>query len=145
MYMLIFLMLQAQHPSVNYYVYLGEGGELQIKVSIWGEVKLPGLYSIPDGTDLATLLSLAGGPSEGANLSCVKVIRSFPTPSATVVDMGDFFNTGNRDKLPIMKPGDMVRINKTFYTQFKDSIHNLAELTFLLGIYVQLYNIWKTN
>ncbi|MBI4723252.1 MAG: SLBB domain-containing protein [Candidatus Stahlbacteria bacterium] len=116
-----------------------------MKVSIWGEVKLPGLYSIPDGTDLATLLSLAGGPSEGANLSRVKVIRSFPTPSAIVVDMGDFFNTGNREKLPIMKPGDMVRINKTFYTKFKDSLHNLAELTLLLGISVQLYNIWKTN
>jgi hypothetical protein len=37
-------------------------GDLPIHVSVWGSVRQPGRYEIPDGTTLAQLLSLAGGP-----------------------------------------------------------------------------------
>lgn len=137
---LISLILQTQLPRVNYYIYLGEAGELQIKVSVWGEIMASGLYSIPDGTDLATFLSLAGGTSESANLSQIKVIHSFPTPSVTIVDMRDFFKTGNRESIPVMKPGDMVRIKKTFYANVRETVHHLAEVTLLVGVCLQLYN-----
>jgi hypothetical protein len=142
---IMFLFLQTQASRGNYYVYLGEAGELQIKVSIWGEIKSPGLYSIPDGTDLATLLSLAGGPSPDANLSCVKVIHCFPTPSVTTVNLKKFFKTGDRKDIPIMKPGDMVRISKTFYAKIKENIRHLTELTLILGVYLQLYTLWKVK
>lgn len=140
----VFLILQVQPGGgASYYVYLGETGELQVKVSIWGEVKSPGLYSIPDRTDLATLLSLAGGPSDGANLSQVKIIHSFPTPSVTIVNMREFFSSGDRKSIPIMKPGDMVRIKKTSFTRVKESIRYLTEVTFILVMYIQLYNMIK--
>jgi hypothetical protein len=37
-------------------------GDLPIYVSVWGAVRLPGRYEIPEGTNLGQLLSLAGGP-----------------------------------------------------------------------------------
>ncbi|MCK4306866.1 SLBB domain-containing protein [candidate division WOR-3 bacterium] len=143
---LIFFLLQVQDiqsPGAKYYVYLGGVGELQIKVSIWGEIVSPGLYSIPDGTDLVTLLSLAGGPMKGANLSRVKVIHSFPTPSVVTVNLSDFFKTGNRENIPIMKPGDMVRINQTFFSRVKGFTHNITETTLVVLVYLQLYNMLK--
>ena len=143
---LIFFLLQVQDiqsPGAKYYVYLGGVGELQIKVSIWGEIASPGLYSIPDGTDLVTLLSLAGGPSKGANLSRVEVIHSFPTPKKITVDLSKFFKTGNREGIPIMKPGDMVRINQTFFSKVRGFTHNITEATLVVLVYLQLYNLLK--
>lgn len=130
-------------PGAKYYVYLGEAGELQIKVSIWGEVESPGLYSIPEGTDLATLLSLVGGPKETANLSNVDVIHSFPVPSVTSVDLRPFFKSGNRAGIPILKPGDMVRVKPSFYTRVKSFTQHITEFTLVILVYLQLYNLLK--
>ncbi len=143
---LIFFLLQVQDiqsPGAKYYVYLGGVGELQIKVSIWGEIASSGLYSIPDGTDLVTLLSLAGGLLKGANLSRVELIHSFPIPCKVNVNLSKFFKTGNREGIPIMKPGDMVRINQTFFSKAKGFTHNITEATLVVLVYLQLYNMLK--
>jgi len=130
-------------PSAKYYVYLGGTGELEIKVSIWGEITSPGLYSIPDDIDIATLLSLAGGPSKDADLSKIKIVRSFPTPSVITVNLKSFFKTGKREGLPLLKPGDMVRVNRSSWGSFKEFTHWLTETAILLGVYLQLYNLSK--
>ena len=56
--------------------YLGEQDELLIKVNIWGFVQNPGQYMVPNGTDLISLISFAGGPREQAKLNKVKLIRN---------------------------------------------------------------------
>lgn len=56
--------------------YLGEQDELLIKVNIWGFVQKPGQYMVPNGTDLISLISFAGGPKEQAKLKNIKVIRN---------------------------------------------------------------------
>ncbi len=56
--------------------YLGEKDELLIKVNIWGFVQKPGQYMVPNGTDLISLISFAGGPREEARLNNVKLIRN---------------------------------------------------------------------
>ena len=45
------------------YFYFTERGAPTVRVELWGAVGAPGLYDIRAGTDLRTLLSLAGGPS----------------------------------------------------------------------------------
>ena len=40
-----------------------EPGDIISKVNVWGAVRNPGLYEVPEGTRLSTLLSLAGGPA----------------------------------------------------------------------------------
>ena len=142
---LFFLLMQQgdMFPSAKYYVYLKGTGELEIKVSIWGEVAATGLFSIPDDTDIATLLSLAGGPTKDANLSRVQIIRSFPTPCVINVNLKKFFRTGHRENLPTLNPGDMVQVNRTSWGSFKEFTHWLTETSLLVGIYLQLYNIYK--
>ena len=47
-----------------------------IRVSVLGEVRTPGLLSVEPGTNLIHLITLAGGPTERANLRAVRVIRA---------------------------------------------------------------------
>lgn len=47
-----------------------------IRVSVLGEVRSPGLLSVEPGTNLIHLITLAGGPTERANLRTVRVIRA---------------------------------------------------------------------
>lgn len=42
-----------------------EPGDYVIHVNVWGAVRSSGLYEIPEGTHLNTLLTLAGGPQLG--------------------------------------------------------------------------------
>jgi protein involved in polysaccharide export with SLBB domain len=46
-----------------------------IRVSVLGEVRTPGLFPVDPGVSLIQLLTIAGGPSERANLSRTQVIR----------------------------------------------------------------------
>ncbi len=47
-----------------------------IRVSVLGEVENPGLLSVEPGTNLIHLITLAGGPTERANMKSVRVIRA---------------------------------------------------------------------
>ena len=50
----------------------GKNG-LSMYVNIWGHVATPGRILVNEGIDLATLLSLSGGPSKGANMKKIRV------------------------------------------------------------------------
>jgi hypothetical protein len=55
-------------PSGGVAVYTyAEPGRPTIEVSIWGNVRTPGLYLVEPGTDLLDMLTLAGGPTLGAD------------------------------------------------------------------------------
>ncbi len=47
----------------------------QIRVSVLGEVRTPALYPVDPGTSLMEVITMAGGPSERANLRRARVIR----------------------------------------------------------------------
>ena len=64
---------QDQIPRDKYL--MGPEQKLQIHVHIWGEVNKPGDYIVPDGTNVLELISEAGGPTQYADLSHVKVTR----------------------------------------------------------------------
>ena len=55
---------RSRYSPASYYRF-AEPGELTIVASVWGNVRNPGLYEVPQGTRLGTLLSLAGGPTVG--------------------------------------------------------------------------------
>ena len=56
-----------------------ESGNIKMVVNVWGHVNNPGLHEVYDGIDLATLLSMVGGPKSGANLNKVKIFRDSQT------------------------------------------------------------------
>ncbi len=55
--------------------HLGDKDQILMNVNVWGYVAKPGQYVVPRNTDLITLISFAGGPREGADLSQVSIVR----------------------------------------------------------------------
>lgn len=96
----------------------GEKDKINIEVSIWGYVKFPGKYIIPQGSTFVDLISYAGGPMTEANLEDIRLFRSKNDTLKVTKDeliklnYNDLFwneeviNTTNRNIT--LKPGDML-------------------------------------
>ena len=54
-------------------------------VNIWGNVKEPGLHYLPPGSNLHQSVSAAGGPSDTADLSSVRILRGGKTSYADLL------------------------------------------------------------
>lgn len=116
--------------------------KLKIYTYIWGQVLRPGLYIVPDDTDLLTLLSLAGGPSENAKLTKVRIIR--PTANSTkviLVNLKAYMETGNEALIPILQPGDTVVVSGTIFYAFTRVTDFLSKIAIALSIYVTIHSI----
>ncbi len=134
----------AYNPA-SIYLYSGTltGTEqLKIKTYIWGQVKKPGLYIVPDNTDLLTLISSAGGPTENAKLSKVKIVRSTEDGEKVIwINLKKYLETGDENLIPIMKPGDTVIISGSTYYAFTKAVDWLSQIAIMLSVYVAISNI----
>lgn len=105
--------------SASIYQYSGTlaGSEqLKIRTYIWGQVIKPGLYIVPDDTDLLTLISSAGGPTKDAKLSKVRIIRQSSQGEQVIwVNLQEYMETGKYELIPTLQPGDTIIISGTFY------------------------------
>lgn len=118
--------------------YLGTEDELLIPVNIWGFVQKPGQYMVPNNTDLIALLSFAGGPTEHANISNVRLIRSDSKFGDHVfkIDVKAFVETGDRGRLiPVLKPGDTIIVKGTTFHWINRFFSFISSLTFIVQIY----------
>lgn len=103
----------------EYYISLGPEGsieeELLIKVNIWGHVSKPGQYMVPSTTDLVSLISFAGGPTENAKLRDIRIVRSnSETQEVIHVDLKKYIDTADQGLIPILMPGDTVIVPGSF-------------------------------
>ena len=105
--------------------------ELLVPVSVWGEVTRPGYYNVPDGSDVARLLSYAGGPTEFANLSRVKLTR--PDGGASAVDIKQYIDTGDVVAVPVLKPGDTVYVYRNEKYAWREFVKVMSELAVVAG------------
>lgn len=112
-----------------YYISPGFESRLQINVHIWGEVHKPGLYVVPEDTDLITLLSYAGGPTENAELGEVKLVRTLKG-SETVhkVDVTHYINEAAVAATIRLEPGDTVVINGSTWHGFGRMLGYLTQV-----------------
>ena len=51
-------------------------GNIKMNVNVWGHVGQPGNHLVFEGIDIVTLLSIVGGPMDGAKLDRIKLIRN---------------------------------------------------------------------
>jgi SLBB domain len=127
------------------YLYSGSltGSEqLKIKTYIWGQVKNPGLYIVPDNTDILTLISSAGGPTENAKLSKIRIVR--PTAEGEKikwVQLKEYMETGNQDLIPILQPGDTIIVSGTIYYAFQKMARFLSNVAIVLSVYTAIANL----
>ena len=78
-----------RNTGMDYYLAPGADNQLLIKVNVWGEVLKPGIVEVPDNTNLLSLISMAGGPTENAKLSKVKIVRNFSESKIFTVNVKD--------------------------------------------------------
>lgn len=125
----------------QYRLVMGADNEIFMQVNVWGEVKQPGTLQVPDNTDLISLLSFAGGPTENAKLSQVKLIRSFsPKKEVKIINVEKYLKKGNHEAVPIIKPGDTIIVPKTGFhslTRFISFVYNLAVIASAVHIFTQ--------
>ncbi len=116
--------------------------QLKIRTYIWGQVRNPGLYIVPDDTDLLTLISSAGGPTENAKLSKIRIIRSTMEGEKVIsVDLKEYLETGQAELIPILKPGDTVIVSGSTYYAFTKAVNWLSQIAVILSVYVAISNI----
>lgn len=104
---------QTRNRAARYF--LGSDDELLIPVNVWGFVQRPGQYMVPNNTDLISLISFAGGPSEGAKMRKIKIVRNDPRTGNRIysVNIKKFLNTADSKLIPALKPGDTVIVKGT--------------------------------
>jgi hypothetical protein len=117
--------------------YLGTEDELLVPVNIWGFVQKPGQYLVPNNTDLVSLLSFAGGPSENAKISRIRLIRSDSKLGSHVynIDLQKYLESGDDRINPTLKPGDTIIVKGTTFHW----INKFFEFVSRLAIFAQIY------
>ncbi len=127
------------------YVYSGPSGtidQLKIYTYIWGQVRSPGLYLVPDNTDLLTLISLAGGPTENAKMTRIRIVRATSTGEEIMwIDLKEYLETANPELIPIMKPGDTVVVAGSTFHAFSRVASMLSNVVIILSVYNTIINI----
>ncbi len=122
--------------------YLGDKDQILMNVNVWGFVRKPGQYVVPRHTDLISLISFAGGPIEGANLTKVRIIRGGEgaVQNAAIesnngrngkngsahrvpileVNVKQFTEGGQLSKIPILQAGDTVILPQSGGHKFRN-------------------------
>lgn len=121
----------------QYYLERGTESKLMMKVNVWGAVKEPGSQYVPDGTDLISVLSAAGGPADGAKLSKVRLVRSFDGEKQNlVINLNRCLKRGETGNLPDIKPGDTVIVpkSKVSFGKFLGVIYNVAVIASVITL-----------
>ena len=131
-------------PSTGARYVSSEDGVLRMYVNIWGDVSNPGRILVDDGIDLATLLSLIGGPNKGANMKNVRVYHEYPDKNGNVVniiDFTEFLKTGDRSNFITIQPNDTFIIQQTVLSYIINEIGTVNTLMNLINIYLNLSNL----
>ena len=122
----------------------GENGIIRMYVNVWGYVPSPGRILVDDGIDLATLLSLIGGPNKGANLKNIRVYHEYPDKNGNfvnVIDFTEFLETGDRSNFISIQPNDTFIIKQTAWSYMLQEIGTVNTLMSFLNIYFNISNI----
>jgi len=83
-------------------------------IQIIGEVRSPAMYVLEDVNDLVGVLLMAGGPSDQANLSKVRLVRA-DADGGTVArefNVESYLNRGVATQNPRCEPGDTIYVPK---------------------------------
>jgi len=87
---------------------------INIKISVWGFVKYPGRYTVPDYTTVVDLMSFVGGPTDDSNLDEIRIYRVDDDNNEQMIPI-DFNDLMWEDELdskyrivPSLEPSDIL-------------------------------------
>lgn len=127
----------------------GDKDNVNIDVNVWGFVKFPGKYLIPEGSTVQDLISYSGGPIVDAKLEEVILYRpkndSLGNFKDKLIDLSynDLFweevRQGKDRMNPVLKPGDILVIRgepRYFARDNVNFILSISAVLISLGILV---------
>jgi hypothetical protein len=130
------------NPAYFYSGSLNNTEQLNIPAYIWGQVKKPGLHIVPDNTDLLTLISLAGGPTEHAKLNKIRIVRPTAEGEKIIwVNVKQYLNTGDKTLIPQLKPGDTIVVAGTAFYAFYKMTDFLSKVVIVISVYSTIKNL----
>jgi hypothetical protein len=108
----------AQQPLPGYGVpqdsyFTDNLGNILMNVNVWGQVYKPGQVIVKENADLASVLSMVGGPQVKANLKKVRINRQQPDENGKttyLVDLKAYYKDGDRSSFVDLKPNDTIII-----------------------------------
>ncbi|NCQ17017.1 MAG: hypothetical protein COZ80_01710 [Ignavibacteria bacterium CG_4_8_14_3_um_filter_37_9] len=120
---------------------------VNIKVAVWGNVRFPGRYIVPEYTNAKDLLSFAGGPTENALLEDLRIYRTKDdsTQEFIALNYNDLLWSKNPQKVsvaPQIKAGDVLLApgEPRWYTREYLSI-SLSIVSTLISLSILILNI----
>ena len=125
-----------QISSQNYLT--DQKGNVLMNVNVWGTVKNPGRQLVYEGIDFATLLSIVGGPMQGANMKRVRLYREIPDEDQKltyIINLESFLNTGDRSEFIKIKPNDTILIPEKFSSYVLKQVGSINTILSLLNLY----------
>tara|TARA_R100000908_G_scaffold65426_1_gene56320 strand:- start:48800 stop:51217 length:2418 start_codon:yes stop_codon:yes gene_type:complete len=96
-------------PDKNTYMQVSLGNVRSIKVSLVGEVKWPGTYTLSSFASVFNALYAAGGPTDKGTYRSVKVLRNGDIHHE--VDLYDFLVSGDLSDNITLKDQDIIKID----------------------------------
>ena len=131
----------AQHQVSSKRYFTDEFGNILMNVNFWGHVNKPGRHVVYDGIDLATLLSMVGGPMSGANLKKVRLFRESTDENGKLVyeiNMENFLKTGDRGDFVKVLPNDTYIVPQTVTSYVMSQVGTLNTFLSVANIYLQI-------
>jgi len=95
--------------------------EVLIRIQVWGEVRSPGIYSVPTTTNLVEAISFSGGPTSRSDLNRVKLVKALRGKKTDFYNVNDYISGKKRDP-PILDSGDLVYIPQTLTSKIADFV-----------------------
>tara|TARA_Y100001935_G_scaffold233652_1_gene216258 strand:+ start:3498 stop:3992 length:495 start_codon:yes stop_codon:yes gene_type:complete len=116
-------------------------GTIMMKVNVWGHVNSPGGHMVYDGIDFASLLSIVGGPLNGADLKKVRLYREVPDQNGYLtykINLDDFIRSGDRREFIKINPNDTIIVPQKFTNVIMRQIGTVNTFLSLAMLYMQL-------
>ena len=132
---------QPQYNVSSERFFTDPSGTILMNINVWGHVNVPGRHMVFDGIDLATLLSVVGGPKGGANLKNVRLFRETKDDKGRLVytiNLEKFLKTGDRSEFVKVMPNDTYIIPQTTSSYIIEQVAALNTILSILNIYLQI-------
>jgi hypothetical protein len=128
------------------YYYVARPNEVTMQVNVWGFVQHPGRYEVATNTDLVQLLSYAGGPTNDADMSDVRISRIIRRDgSITIRDLSlDMQRLDRVDEAKLqLQPGDTIFIDHTSWVTVRDVVSVVTTAAIVTAAVAQILNYSK--
>jgi hypothetical protein len=132
-----------QYPIIQDSYFTDDYGNILMIVNVLGQVNKQGQFVVRENVDFATILALAGGIKQEANLKKVVVARQNPEKSgiqAYTIDIKKYYKHGDRSSFIALKPNDTVIIPEKAI-----SLTKIARVMSIVYPWVNIYDIIQSN